>query len=105
MRKPLAGLVVLLVSTMTSWVSACDLACFVQRFHSGCAVDQGMAAPSSASASSDAPMANMSMPESSTAAQLQHDSNHFHDNSCAHNPCNEASVSAISKAAPHAVRV
>jgi hypothetical protein len=49
-------------------------------------------------------MANMVMPdESSMTSQSENEPVHLHTNSCTHNPCNETSVSAISKLAKHPV--
>jgi hypothetical protein len=102
MRKGFATLLVLFLSTMTCWASACDLSCAFQRFHAACAADQGIAPQPSVAVASDPPMANINMPGSSTSTQVQTGGSiHLHENSCTHSPCNETSVSAVSKSATH----
>jgi hypothetical protein len=104
MRRSFAALLVILLLAMTSWASACDLSCSLERVHSICKLPGTAASVEGTVPSSD--MANMDMPdESSVTSQPESDGLvHQHINSCTHSPCNETSVSAISKsAAQHSV--
>lgn len=101
-RGSLAALFIVLFAATTSWTSACDLSCSLRQFHSICQI-QG-AAPSinqqAASSSSDMAMdPNMAMPADHTDAE--NGPVGLHDKSCDHSPCNETSVSAISKPDTH----
>jgi hypothetical protein len=101
MRRVLATLLALPLLAMTSWASACDLSCSLQSFHSTCKLD-GAAMPSGDQATSpDMAMdPNMQMPDMPpTEAPV-----HLHA-TCTHNPCNETSISALSKSAQHSVAV
>ena len=99
-RRVLAILLALPLLAMTSWASACDLSCSLQRFHSTCKLD-GAAMPSAEPVTASSNMVmdpNMQMPGMSpTEAPV-----HLHA-TCTHNPCNETSISAISKSAQHSV--
>jgi hypothetical protein len=108
-RRSLAALVIVLLVAMTSWAAACDLSCSIGQFHSVCMLDGG-AMPSGAQvrSSSDVTMdPNMAMPEGASVTQTNAENRlvSLHANSCAHSPCNETSVSSISKSAiTHPVR-
>jgi hypothetical protein len=102
MRRGFAAVLVILLLAMTSWASACDLSCSLERVHSGCKLS-GTSASSEPTAS-DMDMANMDMhDDGSVTAQPENGLVHLHANSCTHSPCNETSVSAISKSAQHPV--
>jgi hypothetical protein len=106
MRRFFAVLIAISILAMTSWASACDLSCSLERFHSVCTLPGTHSGDQVAVESSDIDMANMDMemPEDSVNAQPENGLVHLHANSCTHNPCNETSVSAISKSAQHPVR-
>ena len=102
MRGSLAAFLIVLFAATTSWTSACDLSCSLRPFHSSCQV-QGVA-PSvnqqAASSSSDMAMdPNMAMPADHMEAENSPVG--LRDKSCDHSPCNETSVSAISKPDTH----
>ena len=102
MRGSLAALLIVVFAATTSWTSGCDLSCSLRQFHSICQI-QG-AAPSvnqqAASRSSDMAMdPNMAMPADQMGAENSPVG--LHDKSCDHSPCNETSVSAISKPDTH----
>lgn len=99
MRRVFAALLVTCLLAMTSWASACDLSCSLERSHSICKLS-GASASSEPVTASDMDMANMDMhDDGSLTAQPENGLIHLHANSCTHNPCNETSVSAISKSA------
>lgn len=102
MRRVFASAVVVCLMAMSSWASACDLACSLPRFHSGC--QPGGSAVSEAA--SDMDMSNMAMPLHSPAPNAELlGSVHLHANSCLNGPCKETSISAVSKsAAQHPVQ-
>lgn len=105
MRRGFATAVVVLILTMTSWASACDLSCSLEQSHSICKL-QGTAPSNERVGASLSEMAmdpNMVMPDEgqpSIQPESENGSTHLHANSCTHNPCNETS-SAISKSAQH----
>ncbi len=103
MRRALAAFLMTLLVAMTSWASACDLSCSLQHFHSLCKLPgTASSVEPEAVPSSDMDMANMDMhDESSLTAQPKSDNGtlHLYANSCTHDPCNETSVSALSKSA------
>jgi hypothetical protein len=104
MRKAFAALLVTCLLAMTSWASACDLSCSLEQFHSACKLARTTSGKQVEAVSSDMDMANMNMAdEVSMIAQPENGLVHLHSNSCTHNPCNETSVSAISKSALHPV--
>ena len=94
MRRCFAAALVVCLVAMTSWASACDLACSLPQFHSVCRLDL---------ATSEMPamdMSNMGMSEHSQMPDAESaGSVHLHANLCPHSPCNEISISAISKSA------
>ena len=106
MRRAFATTLVILLLAMSSWASACDISCSLERSHSICKL-QGTA-PSDQVGASLSEMAmdpNMVMPDEGPSIQAESEtgSTHLHANSCTHNSCNETSVSAISKSAQHPV--
>ena len=95
MRRSFAATVILCLIAMTSWASACDLSCSLERSHSVCKLDAA-ATSSAVTASSDVEMdPNMVMPEMPSDTGLVH----LHADSCTHSPCNQTSLLAISKSA------
>jgi hypothetical protein len=101
MRKPFALVLAIPLLAMTSWASACDLSCSLERSHSDCKLDGAAVSRDQSQASADMAM-DPSMDMSDAASLAASDSNglvHLHANTCTHNPCNETSASAISKSA------
>jgi hypothetical protein len=98
-RRVLAILLALPLLAMTSWASACDLSCSLQRFHSTCKLDGAVPSSEPVTASLNMVMdPTMQMPGMSPTEVPVH----LHA-TCTHNPCNETSISAISKSAQHSV--
>ena len=115
-----------LLVAMTSWASACDLACSLGRTHSVCKFG-GAATTSTAQVASGAlagraqhamamgqSMAGamegamegaMAMPDGTTLMEADTGRPHLHSSYCTHSPCNESSITAISNSATqHPVR-
>jgi hypothetical protein len=108
MRIAVASLLMTLLVAMTSWASACDLSCSLERSHSVCRLDgaatasTGQVAPRALAGRAQQEMAmdpTMVMSDEISATQGDTGAPHLHSNSCAHSPCNETSISAISKSA------
>ena len=103
MRRGFAAALVVCLVAMSSWASACDLSCSVERFHSVCKLDQTAAFEPMASGMD---MTRMDMPEHSASAHPESSGSvHLHANSCTHSACNETSISATSKSAPQSAPV
>lgn len=105
MRKVFAPLLVACLLAMTSWASACELSCSLERFHSACKLPGTTSGEQVGAASSDMAMdPSMNMAdEGSVTVEPENGLIHLHADSCTHNPCNETSVAAVSKAAQHPV--
>ena len=103
MRRRFAAAIVVCLAAMTSWASACDLACSLPQFHSVCKLD----VPTTSEMPPDMDMSIMNMSRHSQAADAESvGPAHLQANSCTHSPCNEISISAVSKsAAQHPVHV
>ena len=99
-RRVVAILLALPLLAMTSWASACDLSCSLQRFHSNCKLDGADVRSAEPVTASSAMVMDptMQMPGMSPSE----DPVHLHA-TCTHNPCNETSIWAISKSAQHSV--
>jgi hypothetical protein len=103
MRRRFAAAIVVCLVAMASWAPACDLACSLPHFHSVCK----LGVPATSEMPPDMDMSDMNMSGHSQAADAESvGSAHLHANYCTHSPCNEISISAISKsAAQHRVHV
>lgn len=94
MRRCFAAALIVCFVAMTSWASACDLACSLPQFHSVCKLDGPAASEMPSMDMSTMDMSQHSMPDAESLGSV-----HLHANSCTQSPCNEASISAVSKSA------
>jgi hypothetical protein len=99
MRRTLAAFVVILLAAMTSWASACDLACSLAPSHSACEVNGAAASAEHVRSSSETAMdAGMvmsgEMPLAAPGAALR-----VRATSCTHSPCDQILISALTKSA------
>lgn len=101
-ESQMSGLLATALLAMTSWASACDLSCSLQRLHSGCLLNASTEGQEAGSMS-----AEMNMGQENPAATVEADSTRhlgmilLMDVSCGHELCGRSSVAASAVGSDH----
>lgn len=96
-KGPIAGFLVAVLLTMSSWSSACDLSCALTNRHAGCAAGQAAAVQNAAGSAAE-PEMDMShcMHDAGDTAQPPAEPS-LYANPCAHDACRLIAVSTAAK--------